>query len=381
MYFKSISFIFLFFVNISFVKCQKISYKNIPQNRLASMQTKINSDRNSRTIVNTQGFYDLTNALPQNFDKTGTVDYTVFIQKAILKNAKVIFPDFPILINDNGLKLISNSTLYFPAKSVLKLSSSSKLGYQILNLTGISNVNIYFPVIEGDKYSHGGKGGEWGMGISIKASNNILIYGGKVSKCWGDGLYVGALNDVPSKNVVIKNSIFDDNRRNGISIVSVVKCDVDNVVIANTFGAQPMAGLDIEPNDNIDAVTGININDIYTFNNGTCGILFMLNRLKGKDLKDIDVSINNHIDESSVNGVGFSIASKTRAGTKFRGNISIKNSKWIGNKNKGFYNYSTSIGNGLKFNLQSNQVIDNSKAVQKSKMSEYNVIRSKYLNN
>jgi hypothetical protein len=133
--------------------------------------------------------------LPKNFVRNGSVDYTIFLQKGISENETVVFPDFPVLISDQGLNLKSNSVVLFSTNSQIILRPSNKDTYNMLNIEGIDNVKVYYPKLKGDLLSHKGKTGEWGMGIGIRSSQNIEIYNAQIEECWGDGIYVGFIWD------------------------------------------------------------------------------------------------------------------------------------------------------------------------------------------
>ena len=60
--------------------------------------------------------YEIEKSLSKNYVKNGTQDYTAQTQQALLNNRDVIFPDFPVLVNDQGLTVYSNSVLYFPKR-------------------------------------------------------------------------------------------------------------------------------------------------------------------------------------------------------------------------------------------------------------------------
>ena len=103
------------------------------------------------------------------------------------------------------------------------MKSSDKIGYEIVKIENARNVIIYGLRVEGDRYwrlNPGNEKGEWGMGLVIKSSENVKIYNPIITKCWGDGIYIGRGDiEKPNKNVLIFQAIIDDNRRNGISII------------------------------------------------------------------------------------------------------------------------------------------------------------------
>lgn len=293
-----------------------------------------------------QNTYNLTKALPVGYKRDGSVDYTAYLQDALDKYDNVFFPNFPVMINDNGLKLRSNTNLYFDTNSKLVMKPSDKGTnsnsdvYQILLLEKVTDVVIHGAKLVGDKNTHKGSIGEWGMGINISSSKNIEIYDVDISNCWGDGIYIGREKKgrgkdgyyIPSENIVVKNSLIDNNRRNGISITCGVNILIENTLISNTSGTLPMSGIDIEPNIYLDKINDIRIRNVTTFNNARDGILLVLTRLTHEKVNNpCNIIIENHIDDSSFSamrlGSGF-----PRKNKGLVGKIEINNSIWKNSK-------------------------------------------------
>ncbi|SHM85246.1 Right handed beta helix region [Chitinophaga jiangningensis] len=284
----------------------------------------------------TGGAYDLTKALPAGYVKDGSVDYTTALQNALNTNKVVKMPNFPVLINDNGLLLKSNSTVIFQPNSSLVLQSSNKGKYAMLKMLNVQNVKLYNPVLVGDKDHHSGNGGEWGMGIDVRSSDNINIYHPQVSKCWGDGIYIGqADKSKPNTNVNIYYANVDNNRRNGITIGSVKGLKLINPVVSNTSGTLPMAGIDIEPNSSAEQIDDILIDNPVTFNNAKYGLVVGLGRLPGPDQKQVNITINKHLDDGS--GIAFWMGGMdgkyTAADKPLAGNIQVIDPVWKNNSN------------------------------------------------
>lgn len=287
--------------------------------------------------VDKDEFYDITKALPARYLKNGTVDYTNYIQKALDGHRKVIFPDFPVLINDKGLNIKSNSILVFKNKSYIYLKATKLGSYEILRLENVKNVEIRNPKIVGDKDKHIGEEGEWGMGIAIRSSSFIKITNPKISNCWGDGIYIGRVNKknskgyfIPSNNISITGGELDLNRRNGISITCAISVLIENISITNTLGTLPMAGIDIEPNSKYDFIDDITLNSVTTKNNG-CGILIGLRKIVGSSHKTL-ININNHVDINSTIGLRVGGCETKTNGKTIEGDIYITNSNWEKNK-------------------------------------------------
>ncbi|WON96149.1 right-handed parallel beta-helix repeat-containing protein [Sphingobacterium sp. UGAL515B_05] len=272
------------------------------------------------------------NYLPNNFDKQGKYDYTKFVQKAIDENEIIIFPNFPILINDTGLILKSNQKLIFQDNSKIMLKSSSKSSYAIILIQDVSNIELYYPQIIGDRQTHLNNVGEWGMGIRITGSKNIKVFNPLIQKCWGDGIYISGSTKLNSSNITITNPVLDYNRRNGITIVSGKDISIRNAVISNTYGKSPMSGIDIEPNNDKADISNISISNYKSINNIISGLQIGISNLQGDFDKSININVNDIYTENSQSGIVVGgLYLKNTAG-KISGEIKITNAKIIGSK-------------------------------------------------
>jgi len=276
---------------------------------------------------------DITRYLPANYSKNGNIDYTTYIQKGITENQNVLLPNFPVLVNDRGLKVHTYSTLIFNKNSKLILKGSSKENYNIIDIRNVHNVKIYFANIQGDRYNHIGKGGQWGMGIGVWNSENVDIISPSIVNCWGDGLYLNGAN-----NVNIINAVLNNNRRNGISVIAGNYINIKNMLAANTNGVLPMAGLDIEPNSNKELIKNILVDKPITYNNFR-GILVSLYNMSGNLSREVGIHINEPVDDGSNRGMDLYVNKKNVNDKSIRGTILINNPQWINQKEIGmFYN-------------------------------------------
>jgi len=92
------------------------------------------------------------------------------------------------------------------------------------------------------------KKAEWRMGIAIRGCKNVLIEGLRSESSGGDGFYVdGGGSRLWSEDIVIRHCVSHDNYRQGISVISAVNLLVDDCVFSNTSGTAPESGIDIEP--------------------------------------------------------------------------------------------------------------------------------------
>ncbi|MDQ0476444.1 hypothetical protein [Chryseobacterium sp. MDT2-18] len=283
----------------------------------------VSSAERRKIISDVKNITDITLLLPQNYVEDGSVDYTDYVQNALNIYSNVLLPNFPLLINDKGLILKSGSTVIFNEKTVLLKKPSDKSNYDVLKIKGVKDVKVYFANIVGDRYEHLNKNGEWGHGIGIWSSNNIYLFKPKVKYGWGDGIYIN--NGV---DVTVNKAFVNNNRRNGVSIISGKNITFNSLIAANSDGTEPKAGIDIEPNNNQENLKNININNLITYN-CTTGLLVYLGALSGKESKKIGMTVNNHIDDSSVYALALYLDKREINYSNITGNIRINNSKWL----------------------------------------------------
>lgn len=274
------------------------------------------------------------NSLPEGYVKDGTVDYSSYLQNAVNTHNIVVFPGFPILVNEKGLKIPSNREILFLAGSKLILKPNNKANYRIINISGASNINLYDPVVVGDRYQHIGTDGEWGMGISIISSSNINVYHADISNCWGDGIYIGQSQDgPPPDNITITDVYAHSNRRNGITLVSGVNIKLVSPRATNADGALPMAGIDIEPNNAQAELKNIQIVKPYTADNKGKGIQIGLGRFIRNGIKPVSIEVSDHVDVGSATAMVLScnpafITNALPGNGNSKGYIKISNPVW-----------------------------------------------------
>ena len=262
------------------------------------------------------GQTDLTKYLPKGYSKTGDVDYTTYLQKGLDENRSVLMPDFPILINKEGLNLKSNQTVSFQNNSCLIMKPNHETNYGMLNIINADNVKVNNAYLIGDKDKHLGKNGEWGMGINILSSSNVNIINPKIQKTWGDGIYIGELSKVKRKNIKkksftntninIKGGNIEDCLRNGISIISGINIIVDGITIKNISTKPPRAAIDIEPNTKSNIIRDIALNNIITKDNFNGIVIMLTNIIDTKMVHIGTITIKNHTDYDSKSSLTIS---------------------------------------------------------------------------
>lgn len=328
--------------------------------QIGGFEYKKIKDTQENFLIPRKDFVDLEDYLPSGFVKDGSQDYTKYIQQAIDTYNNIKFPNFPLLINDKGIQLKSNTNLFFQEKSSLYLSPSSSQRYSMILINGQENINLYNLKLEGDREKHRGEKGEHGMGLRVTNSKNINIYNPKITNTWGDGIYIGGSTN---KNILIKNGHIDNVRRNGISIISAEQLTIDGMLISNTNGTKPGDGIDIEPNNEKQVLKNIKLLNIHTFNNKAHGIeINILKLLNNKNSNKISIIIDNHFDDNSLDGIRISKASlkNWKGYYPFKGYIKIQNSYWKNSRSKTSF-FITNEKNLLPRVYLENLKVDNSK--------------------
>lgn len=148
------------------------------------------------------------------------------------------------------IPICSNTDFIF--KGIIRLVANNLRGYNIIQAKG-KNINIKGNgTIIGDKHTHTGTEGEWGMGIDLNEAINTTVSGLTIKDCWGDCIYVGG----NSRNVLIEKCVLDHGRRQGVSVTKANGVIIRNCTITNVGGTAPEYAIDIEPNrpDSVDNI-------------------------------------------------------------------------------------------------------------------------------
>ena len=245
-----------------------------------------------------QGKRTVANAAWWGFDSE---DSTNAIQEAI--NSKALKVIIPYMGNDWIVKQIllqSNKEIYIESgvNIVAKKGEFRKTGDCLFIAVNKSNIKIsgYNATLKMQKQDYlesGYSKGEWRMGISLLSCNGVEIEGLIIRDTGGDGLYVsGSERAGVCKNIEVKDCIFDNNYRQGISIISVEGLNIDNCIFRNTSGTPPCAGVDIEPNRKENIASNIVITNCKSENNDGAGFVVSLMNLD-KTSKAISILIYN----------------------------------------------------------------------------------------
>jgi len=245
------------------------------------------------------------------------------ISDAFETGATVFIPAGTYMVDAvESIKLKNGITLQMTPETILRVIPNNAEKYAVLTVDGLENVRIIGGVLMGDRGQHLGRSGEWGMGIRITGSKNILVQETVCNEFWGDGFYIGE-GDIgrPSENIRIIGIKADQNRRQGLSLISGRNIEIAGAKITNTHGTAPSAGIDIEPSDVRNILDNIVIADLYTAGNQGAGLLINTGSLSGTR-SAISIKVINHQDDGSDRGM--QISSKGIV----PGNLIIEDADW-----------------------------------------------------
>jgi len=213
----------------------------------------------------------------------------------------------------------------------ITLSANNYAGYVILgalaiNETDVSNITIEGLTIIGDKDTHTGTTGQWGFGVGIFGAHDITVKNCKISKCWGDGIYIGRweTETLNPYNINITDNIISENRRNNMSVVSGEDVIISNNQIKKASGQSPQAGIDLEPDNELDLIKDVIISDNIFEDNTALGVQTIITSVVSSLLNVQDVTIDNNIFTGST-GTPVRIANNT---TTYGSSYRISNNKF-----------------------------------------------------
>ena len=283
-------------------------------------------------ISNTHnGFYhSLTNGLyanividdemtPEQFGAHGdgvsddliSVTNVVKYSKRVVMNKHYHFIAPPIIDGFNVFVSIP-SNRYITGVGTVDIAPNSLEQYAIFAVIpddGVykTNVTIDGLTIIGDKSTHTGTAGQWGFGVAVFGGDHVHVNNCKISKCWGDAVYIGrySAETVMPHDIIISNNFLDDNRRNNISVVSGVDIFVHHNTLTNCNGQNPQAGIDVEPDGALDLLENIIIDSNIIKDNHNYGVLLVARSAdENFKFKNRNISvINNDISGETCIGV------------------------------------------------------------------------------
>ncbi|MFX4263289.1 hypothetical protein ACOBQJ_13960 [Pelotomaculum propionicicum] len=165
----------------------------------------------------------------------------------------VRFPAAKYMSRRFGLFNCHNVTLLLEPGAVLQMidSQPEELYQPFIRITdGSTNCHIiaYNAEIRRNKELY--TSGEHRHVLSLNRCEGCSVKGGKIYGSGGDGIYLAypGAEGYP-RSILIKEVWLENNRRQGISVISGTDIKIYNVRVSNTSGTKPGAAIDIEPNE------------------------------------------------------------------------------------------------------------------------------------
>lgn len=283
----------------------------------------------------------------------GTTDHSATLQK-ILNNDKyrnVFFPKASTSYRIKTLRIYSNSTLTFEDGTVVEGTGALGTYERMMMVYDASNITIKGINCVFKDHRENYTSGQFRHIFSIEGATNVVIEGMSAENGGGDGFYIGAASVKKfCENVKLINVRANNNRRQGITVVSGKNIEMTNPVASNSNGEAPGAGIDIEPGSADFILEGIRINNPRTSGNTGSGIIISPGALVNTG-KTVDITVTNHEDDASAYGFLVSTVKGPLAGS-----VTISNSIWRNSRFSGFVSRNWSDRGPLVKVLQSSVI-------------------------
>jgi parallel beta-helix repeat protein len=216
----------------------------------------------------------------------------------------------------------SHTTFSMQNGAILKGIPNNSENYGVLRIENETDINVIGGTLIGDVGKHLNSGGEWGQGLEIYNSKNVVVQG-VTSYMWGDGFYVSK----NASNIKFCNVTADKNRRQGLSVTGADGLIVMNSIFQNTNGTYPSAGIDIEPDEG-DSALNITIINCQVNNNAGSGIYASFP--SGYDpttsfIKKVVIDSNNVFNNGVVGAYSAAIYMSRQNGAHVTNNIVTNN--------------------------------------------------------
>jgi large repetitive protein len=182
----------------------------------------------------------------------------------------VYFPTSTGCYMVSGLTLYSNITYTGQSQSVCVKMISSSAALMKSQSTGLSNATISNLTLNGNSTTYHSNY----SCLYLYAPTNVTVANVTTTACGEDGLYItgsGTNNATAGDGLLLNNVTSTYNGRNAMSIIAGKHITVRNSTFAYSKISAPYDGVDIEPNNSLQAVENITFENSSFLNNGVSG--------------------------------------------------------------------------------------------------------------
>ena len=261
---------------------------------------------------------DDTNVLQSALNTTAANGQVLRVPAGSYNISPISFPNNSQLALDAGVTMTANSG-YGTLDKMLNIKS------QNVTITGAGATSVIFKMRKSEYVAeHASDGSEYRHCLDIEGAVNVTISGISCNQSGGDGLYIGyGAQGHPSQNITVSDSIFDQNFRQGWSLISGQHIFVHRCQFTNTSGTIPEAGIDIEPNDPSGVVADVHIEDSFTTGNVGPGVKLAFWKIDGSS-QPVDITMLRH--HSSSNQLSGYDANNNDVSSNAQGQVLIQDS-------------------------------------------------------
>ncbi len=153
-----------------------------------------------------------------------------------------------------GLQLPGGTAFVLDPNATIEMAPHDKWNACTLAVTNKRDVVIRGGTLIGDRDGHlftprtgGGTAHDEGHSICIQATSaRVLVEDITIRDSTGDGILMVGNRNGSVTDITVRNSEFNNNRRQGISIVGAIRVDIHDNEIHHTNGTSPQFGIDVE---------------------------------------------------------------------------------------------------------------------------------------
>lgn len=208
--------------------------------------------------------------------------------------------------NVQPVYLPSNTNLLVDPGVVVQATSGYSAYQRMINIADVSNVTINAAGSSFRMRKSEYTTGESRHCLAILGASNVTIHGITCNDSGGDGLYISGSNQSYSYNVTVEDSTFNNNRRQGFSMISGQSIYIRRCYFTNTNGTAPQNGIDFEPNSANDRFVDVHVEDSFTDGNAGDGVGISIGNLTSLSQPVSITFLRHHSGHNSATGfVGY----------------------------------------------------------------------------